>query len=63
MKDGIYTSENAVYFVKDGKVIMRLMGDYYKTTENFMVGASYEKELSEGMKESFKETYNQLKSW
>ena len=45
MKDGIYRSENASYYVLNGKILMRLMGEMYKTTKNFMQG-DYVDELS-----------------
>ncbi len=38
MKDGIYKSDNAIYFVLDNKILMRLMGEMYKTTKSFMQG-------------------------
>ena len=63
MEDGIYKSNQATYFVYDGKVIMRMNGEFYKTNKNFMVGASYDKELTNGMKQIFEKTYSQLKSW
>ena len=44
MKNGIYKSDNATYYVLDGKILMNLMGEMYKTTKNFMQG-DYKKEL------------------
>jgi len=41
---------------------MRIMGEMYKTTKNFMQG-SYEKELNQGMINEFDGVYNKVKSW
>ena len=36
MKDGVYESDNARYFVQNGKVLMHLKGiGWYKTTKHF----------------------------
>jgi len=42
MKNGIYRSDNATYYVLNEKILMRLMGEMYKTTKSFMQG-DYEK--------------------
>ena len=63
MKDGIYKSENAKYYIKDGKIIMALgIGGVYKTNQNFMQG-TYEKPLKESMVKEFDSAYNKLKHW
>ena len=62
MKDGIYKSDNAVYYVLDKKILMKLMGEWYKTNENFMQG-DYVKELSSGIKSEFSRVYNEVKNW
>ena len=62
MKDGIYKSNDATYFVLDGKVLMRIMGSMYKTTKHFMFG-DYIQELQPGMIEQFDEVYNEVKQW
>ena len=62
MKDGIYKSDNAVYFVLDNKILMRLMGEMYKTTKSFMQG-DWKKDLQPGMVEQFDEVYNEAKQW
>lgn len=62
MKDGIYKSDDAIYFVKNGKIIMKLMGTLYKTTENFMQG-TYKQPLPEQMSNEFEKVYESLKSW
>lgn len=62
LKDGIYKSENAVYFIKGGKIVMRLMGSYYKTTDNFLVGARYVEPFNM-TQEEFDAQYDKLKSW
>ena len=62
MKDGIYKSNDATYFVLNGKVLMRIMGSMYKTTKHFMFG-DYIQELQPGMVEQFDEVYNEVKQW
>tara|TARA_Y100000401_G_C8129897_1_gene129557 strand:- start:88 stop:276 length:189 start_codon:yes stop_codon:yes gene_type:complete len=62
MKNGIYKSNDATYFVLDGKVLMRIMGSMYKTTKHFMFG-DYIQELQPGMIEQFDEVYNEVKQW
>ena len=62
MKDGIYRSDNATYYVLNEKILMTIMGEMYKTTKNFMQG-NYEKELNQEMINEFDEAYNKAKSW
>ena len=62
MKDGVYRSENASYYVLNGKILMRLMGEMYKTTKNFMQG-DYVDELSPNHIRDFDKTYNKVKNW
>ena len=62
MKDGIYRSDDATYFVLDNKVLMRLMGKMYKTNKGFMQG-DYVTELNQGMISEFDEVYNKCKKW
>ena len=62
MKDGIYKSDNAIYFVLDNKVLMRIMGEMYKTTKGFMQG-DWKEDLQPGMVEQFDEVYNEVKQW
>ena len=62
MENGIYKSDNAVYFVYNGKILMQIMGDMYKTTANFMQG-NYMEPLKQGMVDSFEEVYNKVKFW
>jgi len=62
MKDGIYKSNDATYFVLNGKVLMRIMGSMYKTTKHFMFG-DWLQELQPGMIEDFDEVYNEAKKW
>ena len=62
MKNGIYRSDNATYFVLNEKILMRLMGEMYKTTKSFMQG-NYEKELTQGMISEFDGIYNKVKNW
>ena len=62
MKDGIYKSDNAVYFVLDNKILMRLMGEMYTTTKGFMQG-DWKEDLRPEMVEKFDEVYNKCKNW
>jgi len=63
LQDGVYKSGTATYFVKDNRVLMLLMGDYYKTNYNFMIGAEMTKPLTESQKESFDRAYEAAKRW
>jgi len=62
MKDGIYKSNDATYFVLDNKILMRLMGEMYKTTKSFIQG-DWKEDLQPGMVEQFDEVYNKCKKW
>ena len=62
MRDGIYKSDNAIYFVLDNKILMKLMGEMYKTTKSFMQG-DWKEDLQSGMIEQFDEVYNEVKQW
>ena len=62
MENGIYRSDNATYYGLNDKILMRIMGEMYKTTKNFMQG-NYEKELNQGMIDEFDRVYNKVKQW
>ena len=62
MKNGIYKSDNAVYFIYNEKILMLLKGSIYKTNKNFMQG-TFEKELTQDMMKDFDETYEKVQSW
>ena len=62
MKNGIYRSDNATYYVLNEKILMNLMGEMYKTTKSFMQG-DYEKELCKEMIDEFDGVYNKVKEW
>ena len=62
MKNGIYKSDNATYYVLDGKILMSVMGKMYKTTKNFMQG-DYVRELNSLTISEFDEVYNKVKNW
>jgi len=62
MKNGIYKSDNAIYFVLDNKILMRIMGEMYKTTKSFMQG-DWKEDLQPEMIEQFDEVYNEVKQW
>jgi len=62
LKDGIYKSENAIYFIFNDKIMMKIGGSVYKTNSNFMQG-KWVDDLSSSMISQFDEVYDQLKSW
>ena len=65
MKDGIYYSKEnggTTWFVLDGKILMRMMGETYKTTKHFVFG-DYKTPLQPQMIKHFDEVYNECKYW
>jgi hypothetical protein len=62
MKDGIYKSKDAVYFIKGGRILANIAGGYYKVTENFMLG-TWEQDLSDNMCNSFDRVYESSPNW
>ena len=62
MKDGIYKSNDAVYFVLNEKVLMKILGSMYKNTKHFKFG-DWQADLQPGMIEQFDEVYNKVKQW
>ena len=62
MKNGIYKSDNATYYVLDGKILMSIMGEMYKTTKNFMQG-DYVRELNSLTISEFDGVYDKVKNW
>ena len=65
MKDGIYYSKangGTTWFVLNGKIIMRMMGETYKTTKHFVFG-EYKTPLQPQMIKYFDEVYNECKDW
>ena len=65
MKDGIYYSKangGTTWFVLDGKILMRMMGETYKTTKHFVFG-DYKTPLQPQMVKYFDEVYNECKDW
>jgi hypothetical protein len=64
MKDGIYKTKDARYFVHNEKVIMNVKGvGWFKTTKNFMCYATWIDELNPSMIESFDTAYAKAKQW
>ena len=63
MKDGIYKSDSVYYFVKDDKILMNIRGSSFRTSENFMIGASYLKPLTPEMEKEFNECYINADNW
>ena len=63
MKDGIYESDNARYFVQNGKVLMNLKGiGWFKTTKHFNFG-KWVSELNSAMSTNFDTAYLTAKEW
>ena len=62
MKNGIYKSNDATYFVFNEKILMRMLGSMYKTNKMFLFG-DWKYPLTDGMKEQFDEAYNKVKQW
>tara|TARA_Y100001973_G_scaffold90511_1_gene138108 strand:- start:599 stop:826 length:228 start_codon:yes stop_codon:yes gene_type:complete len=63
MKDGVYESDNARYFVQNGKVLMNLKGiGWYKTTKHFNFG-TWVSELNSAMSANFDTAYVTAKQW
>ena len=63
MKDGVYESDNARYFVQNGKVLMNLKGiGWFKTTKHFNFG-TWVSELNSAMSANFDTAYLTAKQW
>ena len=65
MKDGIYYSKangGTTWFVLDEKILMRMMGETYKTTKHFVFG-EYKTPLQPQMIKHFDEVYSNVKQW
>ena len=63
MKDGIYESDNARYFVQNGKVLMNLKGiGWFTTTKHFNFG-KWVSELNSAMSANFDNAYLTAKEW
>ena len=63
MKDGVYESDNARYFVQNGKVLMNLKGiGWFKTTKHFNFG-TWVSELNSAMSVNFDTAYLTAKEW
>ena len=63
MKDGIYESDYARYFVQNGKVLMNLKGiGWFKTTKHFNFG-KWVSELNSAMSANFETAYLTAKEW
>jgi hypothetical protein len=63
MDNGIYENSTAKFFVKDTKVLAKIMGGYYKTTASFMLGAKKVAELTPGMLANFETAFDKAKKW
>jgi hypothetical protein len=63
LRDGKYIASQAVYYVKDGKILMNIKGCFYKTTGNFMFGTVFSHPLTPGQSKSFDAAYAAAKNW
>lgn len=63
MQNGIYENDNARFFVKDAKVLAKIMGSYYKTTPSYMLGVKKVAELTPGMLANFETAFDKAKKW
>ena len=61
-KDGIYKSKDAIYFIKDDKILAKIAGSFYKTSSNFMQG-EYLEPLKPGMIDKFDKAYEAAPKW
>ena len=63
MKDGVYESDNARYFVQNGKVLMNIKDiGWIKTTTHFNFG-KWVSELNSAMSVNFDTAYVTAKEW
>jgi len=62
MKNGIYKSNDATYFIFNGKILIRILGETYKTTKHFMFG-EWKEDLRPGMEDQFHTVYHESKPW
>jgi len=62
MKNGMYKSKLAEYYIKDNKILMLMKGRFYKTSESFMQG-EYVEPLTDEQLGQFDEAYKQVKHW
>ena len=65
MQDGIYYSKangGTTWFVLNERILMRILGETYKTTKHFVFG-EYKTPLQPQMVENFDEVYNNVKQW
>ena len=65
LEDGVYQNIDATFFVKDGRILMKLKGQQglHRTTKNFMLGAKRLWGLSEPMQKDFDPAYEKAPSW
>jgi|TARA_Y100000310_G_scaffold215441_1_gene216385 hypothetical protein len=64
MKDGIYRGDaGATYFVLNEKIMMKMLGQIYKTTKHFTFSPEYYGPLTNEMKDEFEIVYNKADKW
>ena len=62
-KDGIYRGEYGItYFVLNNRILMKHLGNMYKTTKHFVFGERVDP-LTNGMKLEFDNIYKKVKQW
>ena len=63
MKDGIYEASNGIsYFILNEKILIKVLGEMYKTNKMFLFG-DWKYPLTNEMEEQFDEAYNKVKQW
>jgi len=63
MKDGIYRGDNGIsYFVLNEKILVKILGNIYKTTKHFVFG-EWAYPLTDDMKMEFDNIYSKVKQW
>ena len=63
MKDGIYRGDNGTsYFVFNEKILVKILGNMYKTTRHFVFG-EWAYPLTDDMKMEFDNIYNKVNNW
>ena len=62
-KNGIYEGDyGIIYFVHDGKILLRHLGTTYRSTKHFVFG-NWRQNLPTNLVDQFDEVYNSVKQW
>ena len=62
-ENGIYESSQAKFFICNGKIMMKILGRYYKTTPAFLQDAKKIAPLTEGMETNFERAFERADKW